>query len=204
MPYSCIPVVLFRTDVGRHAHGSRMDDMSRLDAALEAMLIVAAEPVSAGRLAAVVAEVDEVDPDVEMVEGRLQAISARIARERRGFELANIDGKWLIRAAEECSVAVSDFLIADPGAVRLTEPVMETLAVIAYRQPVTKRQIEMVRGHDPMATIRTLVEQGYVCEVGRDRTPAQAVLYGTTERFLASFGLRSLADLPSLDEPVDG
>jgi len=86
--------------------------------------------------------------------------------------------------------------------VRMSGPALETLAIIAYKQPITRGQISAIRGVSVESTLATLVQRGYVEEVGRDPGPGLAVLYGTTSRFLERLGLGSLADLPSLGDFV--
>jgi len=170
---------------------------------LEALLFAAAEPLTdadlAGRL-----------PEGADVAAGLQALQARYAG--RGVELARVAGAWRLQTADDLA-----FLMTrereEPR--KLSRAAQETLAIIAYHQPVTRAEIESVRGvQASRGTLDVLLELGLVRMRGRRRTPGRPVTYGTTDAFLEHFGLPSLADLPgaaemkaagllSLDMPAD-
>lgn len=161
-------------------------------AALEAVLFVAAVPLSDDRLA----EVLEVQPP--LLEAALEQLRRRLEA-TRGLELRRVAGGWqLVTRPEHADV------VARLGPVRkvhLSGPALEVLAVIAYRQPVTRVEIEAIRGVNSERSIRTLLEYGLIAEVGRKEAPGRPILYGTTQRFLETFGLDDVSDLPPL-EPV--
>ncbi len=162
-------------------------------AALEAVLMVVDEPVPTVRLATVlglpIAEVEELLHDL--------AASYRGADggRPRGFELREAGGGWRLYSAPAYADVVTR-LVLDGQTARLTHAALETLAVIAYRQPVTRGQVSAVRGVNVDSVVRTLVARGLVTELGTE--PSGAVLYGTTSYFLERMGLTSLDELPPL------
>lgn len=163
-------------------------------AALEAVLTVADEPVPAVRLAAAL------DLPTGEVERLLAELAAEYRGERggrpRGFALREVGGGWRLYSAPEHADVVGRF-VTDGQSARLTQAALETLAVIAYRQPVTRGQVAGVRGVSVDGVVRTLVARGLVAEVGTEPAGG-AVLYGTTGYFLERMGLGSLDDLPPL------
>lgn len=162
-------------------------------AALEAVLMVVDEPVPAVRLATVLglptAEVEE------MLHELAADYRGQDGGRPRGFELREVGGGWRIYSAPAYADVVSRFVL-DGQTARLTHAALETLAVIAYRQPVTRGQVSAVRGVNVDSVVRTLVARGLVTEVGTE--PSGAVLYGTTSYFLERMGLTSLDELPPL------
>lgn len=163
------------------------------EAALEAVLMVADEPVPAVQLATVLG----------LPTGRVEELLAGLATEYRGdaggrprgFELRELAGGWRIYSAPAHSDVVGRFVL-DGQAARLTQAALETLAVIAYRQPVTRGQVSAVRGVNVESVMRTLVARGLVAEAGTE--PSGAVLYVTTPYFLERMGMASLDELPPL------
>jgi segregation and condensation protein B len=157
--------------------------------ALEAVLMVADEPISAIRLAAVLGL-----PTVE-VEEVLTALADEYRAQGRGFELRQVADGWRFYSAAPYADVVGRFVL-DGQTARLTQAALETLAVIAYRQPVTRGQVSAVRGVNVDSVVRTLGARGLVHEVGIE--PSGAVLYATTPYFLERMGLTSLDELPPL------
>lgn len=161
-------------------------------AAVEAVLMVADEPVSAVQLATVLGL-----PTAE-VEDLLAALAEeyRGATGRpRGFELRHVAGGWRFYSSAAHADVVGRFVL-DGQTARLTQAALETLAVIAYRQPVTRGQVSAVRGVNVDSVVRTLTARGLVAELGTE--PSGAVLYGTTSYFLERLGMTSLDQLPPL------
>lgn len=162
-------------------------------AALEAVLMVADEPVPAVQLATVLG----------VPTGQVEAILASLAAEYRGesggrprgFELREAGGGWRVYSAPAHADVVGRFVL-EGQAARLTQAALETLAVIAYRQPVTRGQVSAVRGVNVESVMRTLVTRGLVAEVGTE--PSGALLYGTTSYFMERMGMASLDELPPL------
>ena len=161
--------------------------------ALEAILMVAEEPLPPALLAKLVgAPINEVE---EICEN----LAAEYVAEGRGFILARIAGGYRFQTATEQAPYVERFVL-DGQSARLSAAALETLAVIAYKQPVSRNQIASIRGVNVDAVMRTLQQRGYVDEVARDPGPGQAVLYGTTPTFLERLGIDSVEDLPPLGE----
>ncbi len=170
-----------------------MDDGSgpgNLRASLEAILLVADEPVPAVLLAQVLER-----PTGE-VSALLRDTAAAYAAEERGFDLREIAGGWRFYTREECAPVVERF-ISEGQEVRLTQAALETLSVVAYRQPVSRARVSAVRGVNCDGVMRTLTLRGLVEDAGTDPETG-AILYRTTGYFLERLGLASLADLPDL------
>jgi segregation and condensation protein B len=161
-----------------------------LAAALEAILMVVDEPVTSVLLA----QVSE-RPRTE-VEQTLRDLAASYDAEGRGFELREVAGGWRFYSRTECAPYVERF-VRDGQQTRLTQAALETLAVVAYRQPVTRARISAVRGVNVDAVMRTLVTRGLVEESGMERESG-AILYRTSVHFLERLGLRDLDELPEL------
>ena len=155
----------------------------------EALLFAAAEPLDEATLA-------ERLPDGADIPALLAELEAAYAG--RGVNLVQVAGKWAFRTAEDLSFLMRREAVEER---RLSRAALETLAIIAYHQPVTRAEIEEVRGVSiSKGTLDVLMEAGWVRMRGRRRTPGRPVTYGTTEGFLEHFGLDQVADLPGLDE----
>jgi segregation and condensation protein B len=161
-----------------------------LRASLEAILLVADEPVPV----VVLAQVTE-RPRSE-VEAELRDLAASYAAESRGFDLREVAGGWRFYTRGDCAPLVERF-VSDAQEVRLTQAALETLAVVAYRQPVSRARVSAVRGVNCDGVMRTLVLRGLTEEAGTD-SETGAILYRTTGYFLERLGLASLEDLPDL------
>jgi segregation and condensation protein B len=161
-----------------------------LAAALEALLLVTDEPLDVPTLATLVrrttAEVDQT----------LRAVAAEYDEDGRGFELREVAGGWRFYTRADCSEIVERF-VRDGQQARLTQAALETLAVVAYKQPVSRARISAVRGVNVDGVIRTLTSRGLVAEAGHDPT-SQAILYRTTDLFLERLGVSDLGELPPL------
>jgi segregation and condensation protein B len=158
--------------------------------AVEAVLMVIDEPVTEESLA------QALELPVEDVGALLDDLAQEYADSARGFVLRRLGGGWRIYTRAEYAPVVERFLLGGQQA-RLTQAALETLAVIAYRQPVSRARIGAIRGVNVDGVVRTLLARGMVTEVGHEAT-AGAVLYGTTDLFLQRMGLDSLDDLPAL------
>jgi segregation and condensation protein B len=170
-----------------------LDDRAWTRRNLEAILLVADEPVPA----AVLAEI--VGVRLSEVEELLVGLAGEYARDGRGFVLRAIAGGWRLYTHPGARTAVEAFLKAGQQS-RLTRAALETLAVIAYRQPVTRFQVAAVRGVNVDGVFRTLASRGLIHEVGTDPGPGQATLYGTTPAFLEQLGLNHLDQLPPIKD----
>jgi segregation and condensation protein B len=131
------------------------------------------------------------------VEQLCTELAASLRAEGRGFVLARVAGGWRFQTAPDLSGYVERFVLEGQSA-RLSAAALETLAIVAYKQPLSRAQVSAIRGVDVDGVMRTLQQRGYIAEVGRDPGPGQAVLYGTTSTFLEKLGLDSLDDLPPL------
>ncbi len=170
-----------------------LDDRGWTRRNLEAILLVADEPVPAGVLAEIVGV------RLSEVEELLVDLAGEYARDGRGFVLRAIAGGWRLYTHPGARTAVEAFLKAGQQS-RLTRAALETLAVIAYRQPVTRFQVAAVRGVNVDGVFRTLASRGLIHEVGTDPGPGQATLYGTTPAFLEQLGLNDLDQLPPIKD----
>ena len=164
-----------------------------LTCALEAVLTVALEPVPADALA------DLANESAERVSGLLRAVRARLIEEGRGFQLVEVASGWRIQSNPAASELVQRFAQRDLSA-RLSTAALETLAIIAYRQPVTRAQVATLRGVNVDGVVRLLEQRGYIEEAGRADGPGQPILYRTTEVFLDRLGLKSIHELPRPEE----
>lgn len=162
------------------------------EAQLEALLFVAERPLTRREIAAI-AGVDRAT-----VDDRLGDLEVALAN--RGIRLVLSGDRVELVTAPEAGVLIARYVGAD--AVRLSPASLETLAIVAYRQPVTKSAIEQIRGVDSDYTIRTLLHRRLVVELGRSEAPGRPFLYGTGFEFLERFGLTSLDELPPLDVEV--
>jgi segregation and condensation protein B len=161
-----------------------------LRASLEAILLVADEPVPENVIAQVV------ERPTEEVAAALRALAGAYTAEERGFDLREIAGGWRFYTRADCAGVVERF-VRDGQEVRLTQAALETLAVVAYRQPVSRARVSAVRGVNCDGVMRTLVLRGLVEESGTDPDTG-AIQFQTTGYFLERLGLASLADLPEL------
>ena len=170
-----------------------MRDERSLEQKLEAMLTVALEPITTEELA------DVVDEDAEFVLATLRTLRAEFVEERRGFQLAELASGWVMQTAPEVASWVTKFANRDVSH-RLSSAALETLAIIAYRQPVSRAQITALRGVNVDGVVRLLEQRGYIEEKGRASGPGLPILYGTTELFLDRMGLAGISDLPPIEE----
>lgn len=161
-----------------------------LDARVEALLFVAEEPPTIAQLARAL------EVPAEAVEEALRVLQERLRG--RGLRLQRHGDQVQLVTAPEAAEDVRRFLGLREGG-RLSTAALETLAIIAYRQPITRAEIEAIRGVNCDGVLRTLLARGLIEEVGRAEGPGRPILYGTSMLFLQHFGLRSLADLPPLD-----
>jgi segregation and condensation protein B len=157
----------------------------------EALILGAPEPVSAQRLA-------EIVPGIRAAEVRelVGELNAEYAEQRRAFEVVEAAGGFQLRTLGDFSPYLQQTLSTRP--LRLSQAALETLAVVAYRQPVTRAEIEHVRGVEAGAVLRSLLERRLVRIAGHREVPGRPMLYATTRRFLEVFGLPRIEDLPTL------
>lgn len=168
--------------------------MTDLSGILEAVLFVATDPVSTEELA----EITERPRDE--IETSLQDLATTLGASR-GVVLRNVAGGWRLYAHPDAYHYLERFASTE-GAKRLSGAAVESLAVVAYRQPVSRGQVGEIRGVNSDHALKTLERRGLVVEIGRAPGPGQAVLYGTTKTFLEKLGVESISDLPPLADHV--
>lgn len=170
-------------------HSEQPFDLEELTYLAEALLFASGEPVALERLA----EVSCVAP--EEMQAALNLLAEKTVASR-GIELVRVADKYQLRTKAQYSRFIK--VLAQVKAKRLSPAALETLSIVAYRQPVVRSDIEKIRGVDATPTIKTLLERRLIRIVGHQATVGQPALYGTTEEFLKLFGLSSLSELPSL------
>ncbi len=164
--------------------------------ALEAILFVSDEPLAATVLA------QALDVDRRTAERMLEELAAELERQDRGLVLRNVAGGWQLFTHPDTETFVERFVLSSRHA-RLTKASLETLAIVAYKQPVTRHQIAAIRGVNSDGVLKSLMDRGLLTEVGREDVPGRPVLYGTTPEFLQRLGVPSLTALPSLAPLLD-
>jgi segregation and condensation protein B len=174
-----------------------VDLVAAVKRAIEAVVLVAHEPVPPDLLAQVL------EQPAGLVEQWCEELAAAYTAAGHGFELVRVAGGYRYQTRADLTPYVERFVLNDQRA-RLSGAALETLAIVAYKQPISRAQIASIRGVDPDGVLRTLVARGYVDEVARDAGPGQAVLFGTTSAFLEKLGLDSLDDLPPIAEFIPG
>ena len=165
--------------------------------AVEAILMVAIDPVPANLLAQLL------EVSTRTVEEECEVLAAEFEAEGRGFVLSRVGGGYRFQSHPDQATWVERFVLEDQSS-RLTAAALETLAIVAYKQPVSRAQVSAIRGVDVDGVMRTLQQRGYIGELSRDPGPGNAVLFGTTREFLERMGLDALDDLPPLGEFVPG
>lgn len=159
---------------------------------LESLLFVAAEPVTVADVARALAL------DADATEALLEELAREYAG--RGIRIQwHADSVQLV-SAPEAAAAIGRFLGLQQTTPRLSNAALETLAIVAYKQPLTRAGLEAIRGVDCSGAVRTLLQRGLIAEVGRLQTAGRPVVYGTTDEFLRQFGIDSLAHLPPIEE----
>ncbi len=160
---------------------------------LEALLFVSDEPVSAAELAKII------DARPSEVDSALAFLATRFADEERGIQLREVAGGWRLYSHPAYHEVIERY-VASWDTRSLSQAALETLAVIAYHQPITRSDINAIRGVGSEGVVSSLVDKGLVRETGRASSPGNAILYGTSRTFLERFGLKSLKDLPPLEQ----
>ncbi len=166
--------------------------MKNIKYAIEGILFAAGEPVSAAKLAAVL------DTGIEDIETAVEALKDEYNRDERGFNIIDIREGYQICSRPVYYTYIQEIL-GEQRNQPLSNAAMEALAIIAYKQPVTRGQIERIRGVNSDGSVNRLYERGLIEECGRLDAPGRPILYRTTDTFLRCFGLRSPEDLPYVD-----
>lgn len=170
-----------------------MEQQDKVKGILEAILFTMGESVPIGRLAEVM------EMDVEELRRVLTQMQEDYQQDSRGLTLIELEDAWQICTKIETYEYVRK-LVSQPKKRSLTDVMLETLSIIAYKQPVTKQEIEAIRGVKCDFAVNKLVEYNLVKELGRKNTIGRPIVFGTTEEFLRCFGVSSIEDLPDIDE----
>jgi segregation and condensation protein B len=165
----------------------------RLRSIVEALLFISDQPLAIEKIAEVT------DVGKEEIKQVLDELSNEYRRVDRGFQIREVAGGYRMYSHPAYAQYIEKLILSYDHR-RLSQAALETLSIVAYKQPVTKTDIAAVRGVNSEGVVNTLVNRGLVKEVGKQDAPGLPILYGTTDRFLESFGLRSTSELPSLDE----
>ncbi len=166
----------------------------QLKSAIEALLFVAGNPLSVDKLKSVLEEAS-----AEQVEAQLQALRQEYDDRGAGIMLAEVAGGYQFATRQENAVWIRKFKSVKTSS-KLSKPALETLAIVAYKQPITRSEVEAIRGVNIGGIMRNLMERRLVKIVGKKDVPGKPMLYGTTQDFLQYFGLKDLASLPTLKE----
>lgn len=173
---------------------SRVQGMGELQSILEALLFVSSEPLSVARLVAVMGNVPKVD-----VEEALRHLGHALEQDERGVRLAVVAGGYRLVTRLDYAPWIKRLDKAKTSA-KLSRSALESLAIIAYKQPLVRSEVEEIRGVETSGVLRTLLERKLVRIVGRKEVPGRPIMYGTTKFFLEHFGLSDLSQLPPLRE----
>lgn len=167
-------------------------DEREMMAVIESILFVSGDPVNTKDIGQIL------ELDIRLVKKLMSRMIDSYNFERRGLQIVSVNDTYQLATRPEFSSHIEKF-IGQERSQGLSQAALETLAIVAYRQPITKADIEAVRGVKCDHTVMILNNRGYVHEVSRMDTPGRPILYGTTDLFLRSFGLTTLTDLPPLD-----
>lgn len=182
------------TDDGLHPTAQQIAELKR---AIESIVLVAHDPVPPELLAQLL------EQPTALVERWCDELAAAYTERGHGFQMVRVAGGVRFQTAADLTPYVERFLLHDQRA-RLSGAALETLAIIAYKQPISRAQVAAIRGVDPDGVIRTLHARGYIDEIARDDGPGQAILFGTTDSFLERLGLESIDDLPPIADHIPG
>ncbi len=167
-------------------------DNKNISCAIEGILFAAGEPVKTAKLAAVL------EVDIDKVEEAVKLLKYNYDTELRGLMIIEIDGGYQLCSRPEYYAYIQEIL-GEQRRQALSNAAMEALAIIAYKQPMTRGQVEYIRGVNSDGAINRLIERDLIEEKGRLDAPGRPILYGTTQNFLRCFGLRNPEDLPEVD-----
>jgi segregation and condensation protein B len=164
-----------------------------LRAIIEALLFVSEKPLLIEQIHRITDDLDSAG-----IRAILEELKAEYSNSNRGMRIIEVAGGFQMVTAQELSAYLKKFYQRPPA--RLSQPTLETLSIIAYKQPITRRQIESIRGVDVSGIVKNLVNKGLLRTAGRKKAPGRPIVYITTRQFLEYFGLRSLEELPKIEE----
>lgn len=190
------PIEVLVSEEASGVEGQREIGHAEMRAIIEALIFVADEPISARSIA------DVVEIDRDTVEGAIKDLAKDYDERPGGLQLREIAGGWQIATKPEHHEHIRAYLKSKPSA-KLSLASLETLAVIAYRQPVTVPEILEIRGVQSPSAIKTLLDKRLIVAKGRKETVGRPMMYGTSKEFLIQFGLKDLTELPSIEDFQD-
>ncbi len=167
--------------------------LSELEAVVESLLFISGEAVPLSAIA------QTIEMDKATAKAIIHTLADKYENEKRGIRIVEINGAYQMCTAAECFEYIRN-MYKSPNRQGLTQAVLETLAIIAYKQPITRAQIEEIRGVSAEHAVSKLVEKNLVCEVGRMDSPGKPIMFGTTNAFLRYFGFKNVSELPPLQE----
>lgn len=173
-------------------------DLDELKGAFEAMLFVSHDPLSLEKLASVLEGVPK-----PSLKSAMQSLQAEYEASGRGLQIMEVAGGFVMVTRPEQSVYIKRLTSKAKPSAKVSKSALEALAIVSYKQPITRADIEKIRGVETSGVLRTLLEQKLIRIVGRQDIPGRPILYGTSKQFLQRFGLRDLRDLPPLKELKD-
>ncbi len=168
---------------------------------VEALLFVSPEPLTQAQLNSII-EPDLVDPDLTKLETIIEDLQNKYLENDNAFTIVQVASGYQIVSCSEYEVFIRR-LLKKSGRLALTNASLETLAIVAYRQPVNRFEIESIRGVDSSGVLKTLLSKNLIKIKGRDSGPGRPLLYNTTEKYLEYFGLSNLSEMPKLSELVE-
>jgi len=168
-------------------------EKERIRSIIESLLFISGEPLALDRLSQVLKEADR-----KQIREAIEELSNDCLNQARGWRIAEVAGGYQLETAKENAEYLARLVKTRP--IRLTRPSLETLAIIAYRQPLTRLEVDQIRGVDTSGVLKTLLDYGFIQVVGRKDVPGRPLIYGTAKKFLEFFRLKGLSDLPSLEE----
>jgi len=168
----------------------------RIRSIIESLLFISGEPISFERIISVLDGIER-----KLVREVLVELKEEYERENRGIRLVEVAGGYQLETPKENAEYIARLIKTRP--IRLSRPALETLAIIAYRQPITRQEVDKIRGVDSSGVLKTLLEYGFIQIAGRKDVPGKPLIYTTTKRFLEFFRLKDLSELPSPEEFVE-
>ncbi|MFV0314785.1 MAG: SMC-Scp complex subunit ScpB [Anaerotignum sp.] len=167
--------------------------LSEFEAVVESLLFISGEAVP------LVAIAQTIEMDKATAKAIIHTLSDKYEEEKRGIRIVEIDGSYQMCTASACFEYIRN-MYKSPNRQGLTQALLETLAIVAYKQPITRAQIEEIRGVSAEHAVSKLVEKKLVCEIGRMDTPGKPIMFGTTNEFLRYFGFKNVSELPALED----
>jgi len=170
--------------------------LMELESVIEALLFISGEAISLQIIA------KSIEMDKATTKAIINSLAEKYIAEKRGLRIVEIEGAYQMCTAPEC-FAFLHGMYQGKERQGMSQSLLETLAIVAYKQPITRGQIEDIRGVSAERAVNKLLDKGVICETGRLNTPGRPILFGTTKEFLRYFGFHSIHELPDLEEEID-